>query len=104
MACTICENCGNDYHWEQEWAFEKFGFNDGDGQVKTHNVADALRDCGYEVVAEERGVHNTVISSIKKDGKDLIPDDGQINTGYDNPRDYLPQKIISFLGKESSAG
>ncbi len=100
MACTTCNTCNGEYEWNWVEAFDKFGFNDGDGQVETGLVASALNEAGYEVITEEWGMHNTVISSIKKDGKDLIPDDGQIDTGYDNPRDYLPESIIDLLDKE----
>ena len=35
---TSCNTCFNDYDWTWEEAFDKFGFNDGDGQVMTDDV------------------------------------------------------------------
>ena len=89
MATTKCDNCGGIYHWSWTETFEKFGFNDGDGQVETETVADALRDAGYAVVTQIWGLHNTVIVSIERDGSELITSD--IDLGYAEPQDYLPQ-------------
>ena len=96
MATTDCKNCGGTYHWYWEEAFSKFGFWDGDGQVETWRIEDALREVGYETTAEEWGFHNVVIVSIRKDGRELIPKD-DIKIGYDNPRTYLPREIIALL-------
>lgn len=35
MPLIECDSCGGDLYWRWEEAFDKFGFNDGDGQVKT---------------------------------------------------------------------
>lgn len=101
MPISDCDHCGGDYHWKWEEAFEKFGFMDGDGQVETWNVEAVLAEAGYEVTVEGWGMHNTVITSIKKDGKELIPrDDPNVTFGYDDPRDYLPEDIVSLLDRE----
>lgn len=82
--------------WTWEEAFDKFGFDDGDGPIMTDVVASVLRDAGYSVTAEPWGFHNVVISSIKDgDGLEQIP--AGIALGYDEPRDYLPKTLIALL-------
>lgn len=98
MTITTCTCCGGDYHWQWEDAFDKFGFGDGDGIVMTGVVADTLRKAGYEVDHQAFGIHNTVITSIRKNGADLIPV-GAVDLGYDDPHDYLPDDIIELLQK-----
>jgi len=83
-------------HWNWEEAFDKFGFNDGDGLIFTDDVAVYLKQLGYEVDIHKWLLHNRIIISIKKNGKELIPFE-TINPGYDCPRYYLPQKIIAAL-------
>ncbi len=95
MVCTTCRVCSGKYHWDWADAFNKFGFDDGDGQIETHTVEDVLENLGYRVEADGWGFHNTIITSIKKDGIELIPND--VTLGYDNPRDYLPEKLITLL-------
>ena len=72
MTISECDNCGATYHWDWTEAFCKFGFNDGDGQVETWQVADVLTEAGYSVELNSWGVHNTVITSIKKNDTELI--------------------------------
>ncbi len=98
MATTQCNTCGGTYSWDWTEAFDKFGFNDGDGQVETYQVEAVLTEAGYEVELSEWGLHNTVISSIEKDGAELIP----ATAGYDDPREYLPKRIIRLLDKHLS--
>jgi len=82
--------------WEE--AFDKFGFDDGDGLVETDRIADVLRLAGYDVHVERWGIHNTVIASICKDGQELIPyDRSNYQFGYDEPRDFLPAELVQFL-------
>ena len=96
MPITPCSNCGSDYHWLWEEAFDKFGFNDGDGQVETDTVIAALAEAGYVAEAHPWGWHNVVIHSIKdRDGRELIP--ATITLGYDHPRGYLPRAVIDVL-------
>ena len=99
MPISECDNCGGAYHWQWEEAFDKFGFNDGDGQIETWQVESVLVNAGYTVKVVEWGLHNTVIASIQKAGLVYIPDDGNSHYtfGYDNPRSYLPQEIIALL-------
>ena len=92
LTCPDCK-CRRDWCWEE--AFDKFGFDDGDGVVMTDTVANALRSAGYFVRVEPWGFHNDVITSIRRDGTDQIPDCTTI--GYDNPRDYLPEEIVDLL-------
>lgn len=96
MPISECENCGGNLQWYWEEAFAKFGFGDGDGQVETWQVVDALQEAGYEAKAEDWGLHNCVITSIVKDGKELIPSEG-ITYGYESPRGYLPKDVIALL-------
>lgn len=101
MPKTICENCGGAYHWRWEEAFDKFGFGDGDGQRETSTVVDVLEEAGYVVESSEWSLHNEVIDSIKKDGVEQIPDGTDI--GYDDPRKYLPDAIVTLLDEKLPA-
>lgn len=101
MVITTCDNCGGTLHWDWSEAFAKFGFGDGDGQVETWQVESVLVEAGYEVKVEDWGSHNTVITSIKKDGEEQIPYDNPDYTfGYDDPRDFFPDELVTFLGKK----
>jgi len=100
-----CDYCGgHDYCWSWEEAFAKFGFNDGDGQIETLQVEAALSEAGYTVVVNGWGCHNTVIISIKRNGEELIPhDDPSVVFGYDDPRCYLPNEIVTPLDEKLPA-
>lgn len=100
MPSTTCKTCHHTtLTWSWTEAFDKFGFDDGDGQVVTETVADVLRAAGYVVSVEPWGWHNVVITSIMKDGVEQIPTQG-ISFGYDAPRSYLPDDIITLLDQE----
>ena len=89
--------------WSWEEAFDKFGFEDGDGPVMTDVVEAVLTDAGYTVAAEPWGMHNVVIQSIKDaSGAELMPSD--IELGYDDPRDYLPEALIALLDTDPRTG
>lgn len=98
MPISECLNCGGRYEWRWEEAFEKYGFQDGNGQVETWQVKSVLVEAGYEVAVEDWGRHNTVIVAIKGDGCELLAE----NFSYerDNPRDCLPQHIVDLLDRE----
>jgi len=101
MPTTECDTCGVHYRWHWEEAFDKFGFNDGDGQVETWQVQSVLEGTGYTVELVEWGLHNTIICSIKKGGIEYVPDNSSEYTlGYDNPRDYLPKQIVQLLDEK----
>lgn len=101
MPSSKCECCGGTYQWKWEEAFEKFGFGDGEGQVETYAVEVVLTDAGYKVNAEPWGIHNVVIQSIRKDGREFMPDeDSEFEVGYADPHDYLPPEIIELLDRE----
>ena len=97
MSTCTCPTCGNDVYWTWEEAFDKFGFNDGDGQVMTERVVDVLDQAGYEATCFRWGAHNEVIHSITKDGTELIPQTAKV--GYDDPRHYLPASIVRLLDR-----
>lgn len=89
--------------WSWEEAFDKFGFEDGDGLVMTDVVVDVLHDAGYNVSAEPWGSHNVTNFSIEDaNGVEQIPTD--ISIGSDDPRDYLPDTIISLLDAHPRTG
>ena len=96
MPIDECDHCGSDYRWSWTEAFDKFGFMDGDGQVETRQVEDVLTEAGYEVTVLDWGFHNTIITSIKRDGIEQIPHD-RIRLGYDDAREYLPCEIVALL-------
>lgn len=95
MSITTCPTCLHEHTWSWEEAFDKFGFEDGDGLVMTGAVAQALRRGGYTVSTEKWGLHNVVIVSLQRDGVEQIPE--RINLGYDDPRAYLPPAIVALL-------
>lgn len=97
MSITHCPTCCHETVWSWTEAFDKFGFEDGDGIVMTEHVADALRKAGYTVTSEPWGIHNITIVSIQRNGTELIPED--TNHGYDDPLDYLPKDIIALLNE-----
>ena len=83
-------------HWSE--AFNKFGYDDGDGVVETPLVAEILENAGYRVKYSRWSPHNTIIYSIKKDGIEFMPLDHHFwRIGYDDPRGYLPKSIQAFL-------
>lgn len=98
MPVTKCAHCNSDFQWDWEDAFLKFGFGDGADGYLTGVVANALRSGGYVVKVEAWGIHNEVIDSIAKAGVELIPFQ-RIRYGYDNPRDYLPKKLVRLLDR-----
>ena len=102
MSFTTCTTCGNRYEWSWEEAFDKFGFEDGDGLVMTDHVADFLRSSGLSVTVQQYGFHNLVITDIERDGQSLIPETARL--GFDDPRDYLPEDIVDDLDKRFPEG
>ena len=91
-------------YWEWEDAFNKFGFEDGDGLVMTHKVAEFIDSLGYEVRYETWGVHNKIIQEIKKDDKlimdwEILEKKGY-SLGYDSPRQYLAKDLVAALDKQ----
>jgi hypothetical protein len=95
MSITLCPTCHHEHSWCWEDAFDKFGFDDGDGFILTEHVAEALRVHGYAVKVEPWGCHNITIASIRRGQTELIP--VTANLGYDDPRSYLPKTIVALL-------
>lgn len=90
--------------WDWESAFEKFGFDDGDGWNGTDLVADFLRKHGYTVECHQWGCHNYVIDHISKDGERIyvngsipVMDESYEGHGFGNPRDYIRSDIATLL-------
>ena len=100
MSTVSCHTCGVCQSWSWTEAFDKFGFNDGDGIILTHKVVAVLRDAGYDAHAEPWTIHNIVTIEVLKDGVSCIPDSACL--GYDNPRDYLPPEVIALLDEAFS--
>ena len=95
MSITRCKHCGYEHSWSWTDAFDKFGFDDGDGLVMTEAVVTVLGAAGYAVSSSMWGMHNTIISSIKRGRTELIPEGTSV--GYDDPRKYLPKEVIALL-------
>jgi hypothetical protein len=95
MNSTRCEHCGATHEWTWEEAFDKFGFDDGDGMVMTDTIVTALEAAGFTVKAGPWGMHNVIITSIKRKGRELIP--AKAKVGYADPRKYLPKAVIKVL-------
>lgn len=98
-----CKHCGNTYHWSH--AFAKFGYDDGDGDgdgnIQTTSVAQILENAGYTVHFSRWSPHNTLIYSIKKNGIEFMPLNSlQYCIGYDDPKNYLPEKIQEILDRK----
>ena len=58
----------------------------------------ALERVGLATSTDALALHNVLITSIRHKGKDLIP--ATAHVGYDDPRDYLPKKIVRLLDKK----
>ncbi|MEE9322530.1 MAG: hypothetical protein V3U76_18960 [Granulosicoccus sp.] len=97
MVSTISISYKREYHWDWTEAFSKFGFGDGDGPVETHKVIAVLEELGCRATTGYAGLHNAAIVSVNRDGVELIS--GDVNTGYDNPREYLPEDLIEGLDR-----
>ena len=95
MPKSKCLACGGTLHWNWEEAFDKFRFGDGASGYMTHEVVSALETAGYDVRSFSWGCHNDIIIEIAKDGRELMSP--KVQRGYDNPRKYLPRKIVRFL-------
>ncbi len=95
MSITHCPSCRQETEWSWTEAFDKFGFNDGDGLIMTEHVAETLTKAGYTVATQAWSIHNVIIASIKRADIELIP--ANANPGYDDPLDYLPNDVIALL-------
>lgn len=98
MADSICENCGGEYQWDWTEAFSMHGFRDGDAQVETWQVELTLKVAGYTAIVSDGGMYNAIITSIKKDGKELMPlSNKDYELGISDPRVYFPKEIVDLL-------
>ena len=94
QCCSCCQYM--QLSWEE--AFDRYGLMVSDGIVEIQSVVDTLVEAGYGVTVLEFEPHIRVISQIQKWGIKLIP--RTVEIGYDNPRGYLPRKIIRLLDKK----
>lgn len=101
MPKSPCPICATLCSWTWEDAFDKFGFGDGEGHVQTARVAAVLEQNGYDVRHQYWGNHNDIIDSIMKDSVEQIP--ASVRVGYDDPRRYLPKRIVRLLDQHLSA-
>lgn len=98
MVAMFSAGRGGARYFDWTEAFAKFGFGDGDGLVSTWRVEEVLNQTGYSVEVASWGMHNTVISSILKDGVEMIPyENPAFDFGYDNPREYFPEELVTAL-------
>ena len=90
--------------WSWEEAFDKFGFEDGDGTRHDRCCGSrATRRWLQCLAAEPWGSHNVVIFSIKDaTGNEIIP--STVKIGYDDPRSYLQATIIALLDSDPRTG
>lgn len=95
--------------WSWTEAFDKFGFDDGDGPNFTGQVADFLESLGFDVECERWGIHNIIIRHLSYNGIDLLAlpvdrdeyGDGRVpELGYDNPREYLRPGLVAALDRQ----
>ena len=84
-------------NWQWEEAFDKSGFDDGDGKVMTDTVAAVLCANGYIVTTHIWGLHNTVITSIDTADTNVALIPAGTHIGYDDPRRYLPRHVVRIL-------
>jgi hypothetical protein len=85
--------------WEWEEAFDKHGFNDGDGLNFTDEVAEAVEELGYRCVTDPGGMHNYRIVDVLKDGKSAIGPEAY-DMFLDYPREVLPPDIVEHLDRK----
>ena len=83
--------------WEITEAFDKFGFDDGNGANFTGAVVAAIEEAGpYTCETDSRGMHNYIIERIVE----AVPD-GEVVAefdGYELPEwDSLPEPIRNAL-------
>ena len=97
-------------YWEWEEAFSKWGFNDGDGLVMTHEVAMAIQQLpGYHVEYDKPGCHNCYILKITYYDEEVYGVDNSVDytPGYDDPHSMLDEAVIEHLdrtfGKKKSS-
>jgi len=90
-----------DWIWEE--AFEKFGFGDGDGLNMTDEIAGSIEAEFPELKVRKSdcGLHNYMIFDITNSDDESVylvhPLGKNWLIGYDNPRDYLPDYIVTML-------
>ncbi len=77
--------------WWWEEAFDRNGFEDGDGANFTNEVRDALQAVGWAVQTDTQGMHNYMIECISRGNEDYEFDGGT------DPRKILPKNVVAFL-------
>lgn len=84
------------FDWRE--AFDKFGFDDGDGWNGTDLVSDFIeKEFKVKTECDGWGCHNYMIMSVKdKDDKELIPEEN-FSHGYDEPDVWMPKAWVEAL-------
>jgi hypothetical protein len=86
-------------------AFDKYGYEDGDGTIHTPAIAEFLESKGYQVEYESYGHHNTIITELIDPNGKLVVRIGEGGyKGYEDPRGYLPAKLVEMLDEEFGNG
>lgn len=83
-------------------AFNKYGYDEGDGVVHTQRIVEFLESKGYQAEYEPWGHYNTlIVELIDPNGKLVIRvGEGKYQLGFDDPHRYLPAKLIEMLDEE----
>ncbi len=81
------------YDWRWEEAFDRFGFDDGDGYCLTQAVANVLENAGCRCRTARFGAHNTIIHRI------TLPDGSALDTPHakSSARLWLPARLVAML-------
>ena len=90
MAKTVIE-------WEWQEAFQKGGFDDGDGYVQTQRVVNVLEELGYTCVLAS-GMHNTHVVALRRKGESDVEVDDERPVRW-----QLPSEVVTALDREFSA-
>jgi hypothetical protein len=81
------------YDWRWEEAFDRFGFDDGDGYCLTQDVANVLENAGCRCCTAQFGAHNTIIHRV------ILPDGSPLDNPFAkfSARLWLPAHLVAML-------
>tara|TARA_R100000654_G_scaffold72528_1_gene104442 strand:- start:411 stop:719 length:309 start_codon:yes stop_codon:yes gene_type:complete len=86
-------------YWKWEEAFDKWGFEDGDGWNGTDLVRTEIeaKFDNLDTWCDTWGCHNFMIMDIRTKDQDATIYEGEPQVGYVCPRTYLPEYLVEFL-------